>query len=1535
MILLLKRLKKLLQVVNVVRVKVNAILHLCVLKQSFCLSGFRFIQEQRLAKKNELKARGTLLMALPDKRQLKFNIHKDAKTLMEAIEKSVSDVVMYSFFASHSTSPQLKNEDLKQIDADYLEEMDFKWQMAMLTMRARRFLQKTGRNLGANEITSIGFDMFKVECYNYHRRGYFARECRSPKDNKNKDTSRRTVSVEISTSNTLVSQCDAVGSYDWSFQADEEPTNYALMAYASSSSSNYLGSDNKTSFKNLSKLLKSQVSDKTGLGYDSQVFDCEEFHSYESDDSVPKSPVNDRYKSKEGYHDVPPPYTGTFMPPKPDLVFNDASNASEIVTNVVNVELSSNKPSKGMSKTLRPDAPIIEDWTSDFEDETEIEFPPKQKEPSFVQTSEHGNPQQALMDKGVIDCGCSRHMTRNISFLLDFKEFNGGYVAFRGNPKGAKILGKGKIKTGKLVFDDVYFVKELKFNLFSVLQICDKKNIALFTDTECVVLSSDIKLPDENHVLLRVPRENNMYNVDLKNVVPSGDLTCLFENDTLDESNLWHRRLGHINFKTMNKLVKGIKREFSVAKTPQQNRVAKRKNRTLIEAARTMLADSLLPIPFWTESMNYQPVIAGNQPNHNACTKENIDAGKVRKETVSAQQYVLLPLWSTGSQDPQNIDDDDAFDVQRMRMKFMFLQVEVTRLRNMMTKLKELIKERVMVNAVSAPVTAAGPNLTNNTNSFNTASPSDTAVSLNFGIARKSSFVDPSNYPDDPDMPALEDIVYSDYEKDVGAEADLSNLETNISISPILTTRVHKDQPITQIIGDLTLAPQTKSMARMVKEQGGVNQINDEDYHTSRIESIQLFLAYASFMGFMVYQMDVKSAFLYGTIKEEVYVCQPLGFKDPDYPDKVYKVVKALYGMHQAHRACDYAGDSLDKKSTIGGCQFLGCRLISWQCKKQTIVDTSSTKAEYVAVASCCAQVLWIQNQLLDYGHFITAISYKLMLFGLTKDVAVHFMLLGHKLMLLRVSYKVDFLNAHAIRMFWWLIQSSMSHDVIRQDLRLDDADGVECLPNEEIFVELARMGYEKPSPKLTFYKAFFSAQWKFLIHILVQCISAKRTAWNEFSCSMASVVICLATGIINNQVDDLISHNTKYTSSALTQKAPEEEEENEVEAQPTETSESSMSLLNTLMETCATLSQKVDELEQDTHTQAFEIIKLKKRVKKLDKKKKSRSSGSKRLRKGRITQEDVSAATKDVNATEPTVFDDEEVTINMAQTLIKMKAEKAKLLDKQIAKRLHNEEVEKATGREKQEKDDLERAQVLQQQKYQSLKRKPVCIAQAKKNMIIYLKNMVGYKMEHFRSMTYDKESFKKLKAVEVSGTESTKETPTNDPKEMSEEDVQNMLEIILVSEFKVEALQVKEDLVSLWRLVKEKFSSAVPNVDKEKALWVELKRLFKPDAEDVLWKLQMYMHYPITWKLYSNCGVHQVSSTIRRHDIFMLTKKNYPLSNGVMTLMLSAKLQVEKVSDMARDLVMKIFMEANKPKSKSKDDSAAEVTEEITPSS
>ncbi|GKE86284.1 ribonuclease H-like domain-containing protein [Tanacetum coccineum] len=218
-------------------------------------------------------------------------------------------------------------------------------------------------------------------------------------------------------------------------------------------------------------------------------------------------------------------------------------------------------------------------------------------------------------------------MTGNITYLFDFKQFDGGYVAFGGGAYGGKITGKGTLKTDNIDFEDVYFVNELKFNLFSVSQMCDKKSYVLFTDTECLVLSLIFKLPDENRILLKISRKDNMYSFDIKNIVPKESLACLVAKATLDESMLYEilkncikvienlvdkkvkiiRSDNGTEFK--NKVMdgfcreKGIKREYSVARTLQQNGVAERRYKTLIEVARTMLADSKLPTTFWAEAV--------------------------------------------------------------------------------------------------------------------------------------------------------------------------------------------------------------------------------------------------------------------------------------------------------------------------------------------------------------------------------------------------------------------------------------------------------------------------------------------------------------------------------------------------------------------------------------------------------------------------------------------------------------------------------------------------------------------------------------------------------------------------------------------------------------------------------------------------------------------------------------------------------------------------------------------------------------------
>nr|GEV31912.1 ribonuclease H-like domain-containing protein [Tanacetum cinerariifolium] len=242
---------------------------------------------------------------------------------------TLSDAVIYSFFASQSNNPQLDNDDLKQIDADDLEEMDLKW------------------------------------------RGHFARECMSPKDTRNKETQRRNVPVETSTSNALVSQCDEDIKL---LKLDVMLRDNALVELRKKFEKAKQERDElklklkkfQTSLKNLSQLLANQTNDKTGLGYDNQVlnitvFACDVLISSDSDDSMPPSLVHDRYKSGEGYHAVPPPYTGTFMPPKPDLVFYDALIVNKTVPTAFNVELSPTKPDMDLSHSNRPSAPLIED----------------------------------------------------------------------------------------------------------------------------------------------------------------------------------------------------------------------------------------------------------------------------------------------------------------------------------------------------------------------------------------------------------------------------------------------------------------------------------------------------------------------------------------------------------------------------------------------------------------------------------------------------------------------------------------------------------------------------------------------------------------------------------------------------------------------------------------------------------------------------------------------------------------------------------------------------------------------------------------------------------------------------------------------------------------------------------------------------------------------------------------------------------------------------------------------------------------------
>nr|GEZ23729.1 hypothetical protein [Tanacetum cinerariifolium] len=1024
--------------------------------------------KQKLARKNELKARGTLLMALLDKHQLKFNSHKDAKTLMEAIKKhfgwntetkkvqktilkqqfenfsgsssedtdshnlafisstttdsttdSVSAAVNVSIVGAKLTASTLPNVDSlsSTIDVDDLEEMDLKWQMAMLTMRARR-------------------------------------ECRSPKDSRRTavaEPQRRNVPVVTSTSNALVSLCNGTGTYDWSYQVEKEPTNFALMDFSSTSSSdNEVSSCSKacskaysqlqtqydtltenfhksqfdvisyqtglgsvearllvykqnesvleenikllhievqlrdtalttlrqklkttekereylnmklekfqTSSKRLTDLLASQTSEKAGLGYNSQVFskamfDCENYYSSESDcDSWPPSNLYDRFVPTGGYHVVPPPVTGTFMPPKLDLVFHthpsdenehlafnvqisptkpeqDLSSrpsfaqSSELVKSprhsgqlfqvpipvALTIPLGSKPHSKGSKRTkktcfvcksmdhlikdcdfharkLAHRTYASRDIHKQYAPVNHSKFPlhkvptaaphqsqsvlttaarsvsavkpifsmtqpklasrtvSKSKSPlrrhlprqpssnlsnspsrvtaakaSIVSASQDKKgtwvwrPKCLILDHDLWTTSVSMTLKRfdyndaldrskNMSYLSDFEALNRGYVTFGGNTKGGKITGK-----------EAYLQRFLQMTIHVLL-------VRKANNTEPFVFFLASK--DETTPILKT------FIIGLENLLSLKVKVIRCDNGT--------------EFKNSNL------NQFY---------------RTLIEAARTLLADSLLPIPFWAEAVNnacyVQNRVLVTKP-HNKTPYELLHGrlpsisfmrpfgcpvtilntldqlgkfqGKVDegflvgysvcnafvdgKEHDDDIQKSVSPDIHSSSSDAQTRKQGDKTE---NKDKGKSPVVTITGFIDLNAEFEECTNNSSNgVNVASTSVFTAGHNFINSTNDFSAAGPSNTADSP---IAINSSLQDASTSTHDSDMPNLEDLTHSDDTDDVGVEANINNLQSIILVSPIPTTRIHKDHQTSQIIGDLSSTTQTKSMARTVRDQ--------------------------------------------------------------------------------------------------------------------------------------------------------------------------------------------------------------------------------------------------------------------------------------------------------------------------------------------------------------------------------------------------------------------------------------------------------------------------------------------------------------------------------------------------------------------------------------------------------------------------------------------------------------------------------------------------------------------------------------------
>ncbi|GJT73966.1 putative ribonuclease H-like domain-containing protein [Tanacetum coccineum] len=817
----------------------------------------------------------------------------------------------------------------------------------MPTMRVKRFLKKTGRNLNFNGKETVSFDKTKVECYNWHKRVHFARECGAPRNqgNRNGDAPRRNALVDTSNTNALVVKMDkslrleslearivvhekneAVYEEDIEFlKYDVQVKDISIKDLKNQLEEALEEKDDlkfklekfKESSKNLTKLINSQISakDKAGLGYDSQMNESEVVHSVfnsrESD--VDDSPVNDRFKTGEGFHAVPPPYTGNYMPSRHDLSFARLDD-SVYKTKVSETETSISKTSKDIvekPKTVRPSAPIIEDWDTDSDNDSVFRPKSDQTKPNIEQ------------------CSGVNHQNK----------------LTHPHPKRKFVPTTVLTKSGQVPVN-------------AVKQSSPRAATSISTARP------------------------------VNTVAPKSKV-----NDALPKT--------YSYFKAHSPL-RGAFNQKSAAKTNNLNKKVK--------------------------------------------------TAKVNNITIVGPKAVVSAAKGNG----ENAADSNQgiFDSGCSR--------QYTRNKSFLTDYQE----------IDGGFVAFGE------------SPKGDKITGKEPKKVIQDLKDPSW------IEAMQDELLQFKLQKVWTLVDL--LKGKRAIGTKWVYRNKKDERGIVVINKARLVAQGYT-----QEEG----INYDEVFTpvARIEAIRLFLAYESFMRLIMYQMDVKSAFLYGTIEEVVYVCQPHGFEDPQFPNKVYKVEKALYGLHQAPRAwyetlstyllengyrrgtidktlfikkdigeltfflglqvqqkedgifisqdkyvanilkkfdfttvkatstlietnkalnkdkeaedmdvhlyrsmigslmyltssrldimfavyacardspfdleaffdSDYARASLDRKSTIGGCQFIGKRLISWQCKKQTIVANSTTEAEYVAAANCCGQVLWIQNQMLDYG---------------------------------------------------------------------------------------------------------------------------------------------------------------------------------------------------------------------------------------------------------------------------------------------------------------------------------------------------------------------------------------------------------------------------------------------------------------------------------------------------------------------------------------------------------------------------------------
>nr|GEV15283.1 retrovirus-related Pol polyprotein from transposon TNT 1-94 [Tanacetum cinerariifolium] len=1037
---------------------------------------------------------------------------------------------------------------------------------------------------------------------------------------------------------------------------------------------------------------------------------------------------------------------------------------------------------------------------------------------------------------------------------------------------------------------------------------------------------------------------------------------------------------------------KGIKREFRNARTPQQNGVAERRNRTLIEAARTMLADAKLPVTFWAEAVNTACYVQNRVLVNKSHNKTPYELFNGRSPAIGflkpfgCHVMILNTLNNLGKFEEKGmtvtlLDTQCTKDATSQEVKKDASSLRYIALPNWAhDALLEFSSSKPQDHCCTEVLEGSGnPNPTTSTSNL-LADPMETLIvetpipsaSLPVPTAYSTDSQDPSSdsrliskrVTNQEETPSLDNIlsltnrfedilgVTTNSDESNRVEANISNMETAITASPTPTLKIHKDHPKSQIIGPLDTPIQTRNKSKEVlknkKDERGMVIRNkamlvaqghtqeegieyDEVFApVARIEAIRLFLAYASFIGFIVYQMDVKSAFLYGTIDEEalrawygtlskyllkndfqrgtidqtlfirrqrgdfilvqVYVddiifgssnpqlCRefealmhekfqmsamgdilkkfgysdvkssntPMDKENPWGKDGTGKDVdlhlyRSMIGSLMyltasrpdimfavSYLDSDYGGATQDRKSTTRGCQFLGRRLISWQCKKQTIVATLTTKAEYVAAASCCGQVLWIQNQLLDYG-------------------------LNMPCEALSKEFSTSILRLHYTRRARIAQCSALPTVADRPASPLRDVSQWEAFPTDFGFIaDQDRATIDKSStlpydsaPRVTSPVAVEGSMQQTIPKLTALCTSLQRQL-SELTTKFQAQEVEInrlkervklledieGVAATRSGDDALIKGRSMDEGEAATERISDDLEE--------------MATVLTSMDAATVLASRVVDVPT--------------------------SSGS--IPTASTPAEEQVHTGSDVVPTASLVF----ATATVVTPYRRRKGKEVMLESETSKKQIVQEQIDTQIMIDGLDRNNETVAKYLQEY-HQFTSELPI---ERRIELITDLvRSNLGWKVKDFRGMTFkeveakfnlvwkqmedfipigSREEAERIKRKGLSlkqksakkqktSEEVTEEAKSSD--EVLKDKVKEMMQLVPIEEVYVEALQVKhpiinwkhldrEDLNQLWRLVKETLSNRPSTSDKEMELWVELSRLYEPDNEDQLWSIK-----------------------------------------------------------------------------------------------